>query len=102
MSKNEKKILTQKLLLKLKNLRKPDQSRIKFYNLQPFKTQGLVYLDREITKIWFSSLSMFSNFWHNTFATSYRIHQEWMIQSMHYIYKGVSFLLLQFRLENLP
>ena len=63
MSKNEKKILTQKLLLKLKNLRKPDQSRIKFYNMQPFKTQVLVYFDREITKIWFSSLSMFSNNW---------------------------------------
>ena len=63
MSKNEKKILTQKLLLKLKNLRKPDQSRIKFYNMQPFKTQVLVYFDIEITKIWFSLLSMFSNNW---------------------------------------
>ena len=51
MSKNEKKILTQKLLLKLKNLRKPDQSRIKFYNMQPFTTQVLVYFDGEITKI---------------------------------------------------
>ena len=65
MSKNEKKILTQKLLLKLKNLRKPDQSRIKFYNMQPFKTQVLVYFDGEITKIWFSSLSMLSNNWPN-------------------------------------
>ena len=63
MSKNEKKIITQKLLLKLKNLRKPDQSRIKFYNMQPFKTQVLVYFDIEITKIWFSLLSMFSNNW---------------------------------------
>ena len=63
MSKNEKKILTQKWLLKLKNVRKPDRSRIKFYHMQPFKAQVLVYFDREITKIWFSSLSMFSNNW---------------------------------------
>ena len=67
MSKNEKKIITQKLLLKLKNSRKPDQSRIKFYNMQPFKTQVLVCFDREITKIWFSLLSMFSNNWPITF-----------------------------------
>ena len=45
MSNNEKKILTQKLLLKLKNLTKPDQSRIKFYNMQPFKSQVFVYFD---------------------------------------------------------
>ena len=34
-----------------------------YYLASPFKTQVLVYFDREITKIWFASLSMFSNFW---------------------------------------
>ena len=72
MSKNEKKILTQKLLLKLKNLRKPDQSRIKFYNMKPFKTQVLVYFDGGITKIWFSSLSMFSNNWPIALGLKYK------------------------------
>ena len=71
MSKNEKKILTQKWLLKLKNVRKPDRSRIKFYHMQPFKAQVLVYFDREITKIWFSSLSMFSNNWPYAFDIAY-------------------------------
>ena len=37
--KNQKKIITQKWLMKLKSWRKLNQSRIKFYNMWPFKIQ---------------------------------------------------------------
>ena len=57
-----RKQFTQQLLLKLKKLRKPDHSRIKFYNMWPFKSQVLIYFDRETTKSLFASFSMFSNF----------------------------------------
>ena len=57
-----RKQFTQQLLLKLKKLRKPDHSRIKFFNMWPFKSQVLIYFDREIKKSLFASFSLFSNF----------------------------------------
>ena len=58
----QKKIITQKWLLKLKSWRKLNQSKIKFYNMWPFKSQIWTYFERKITKFEFSSLSAFSNY----------------------------------------
>ena len=60
--KKQKKIITQKWLLKLKSWRKLNQSKIKFYNMWPFKSQIWTYFERKITKFEFSSLSAFSNY----------------------------------------
>ena len=61
-AKTRKKLFLWKWLLKLKKLRKPNESRIKFYNMQVFKIQIMTYVDREIIKFPFSQLSAVSNF----------------------------------------